>query len=261
MKFLQTYYSNLQVVETASSEAIKSAYKSLAQKWHPDKNPENRAEAERVSCMINEAYAVLSDPRRRKEHDEWIRAERARTNQYSAEVDEASGGFTPPRAAEALWGDRYQNHDDGTVTDVQTGLQWMRFCLGQTWQSGACVGSAKEFTWQAAQEAVHAFNRQGGYAGYCDWRIPTKKELQTLVYCSSGQPKIWNDTGKPCAGDCESPTIHPLVFPNTPSEWFWSSSTYAYDPNYAWYVYFSLGGVYAGNKNQDRHVRLVRGGK
>ncbi len=258
MKSLQTYYSNLQVVETASSEVIRSAYKSLAQKWHPDKNPDNRVEAERISCLINEAYAVLSDSKRRKEHDDWIRTERARTAYDSSVSDTPATPTSPFHAAGTLWAKRYRDNGDGTVTDTQTGLQWMRFCLGQRWQGGACIGSAGEYTWQAAQDAIQALNSQGGYAGYCDWRMPAKKELQTLVYCSSSQPSMWNDTGKPCEGDCESPTIHPLAFPDSPAEWFWSSSTYAYDLGYAWYVYFSLGGVYAGNKNGARYVRLMR---
>ncbi len=253
MKSLNTHYNSLQVVETASAEVIKSAYKSLAQKWHPDKNPENRAEAERISCMINEAYAVLSDPKRRREHDEWIKTARA-----ASRSGEPVPPAETPRPAETLWANRYRDRGDGTVIDVQTGLRWMRFCLGQTWRGGACVGNAQEYAWSEAQEAIQALNGRGGYADCCDWRMPTKKELQTLVYCSNGRPKMWNDTGKPCEGDCESPTIHPLAFPNAPTEWFWSSSTYAYDLNYAWYVYFSLGGTYAGHKGDKRYVRLVR---
>jgi hypothetical protein len=79
---IRTHYDNLQVAETASEEVIKGAYKYLSQKHHPDKNPQNRAEAERISQLINDAYAVLSDPQRRREHDEWIRQER--TAQKSA---------------------------------------------------------------------------------------------------------------------------------------------------------------------------------
>lgn len=78
MTALRTHYDNLQVAENASPEVIKGAYKFLFQKWHPDKNPDNRAEAERISCVINEAYAVLADPQTRKEHDLWIRTERER---------------------------------------------------------------------------------------------------------------------------------------------------------------------------------------
>ncbi len=62
MSNFQTHYQNLQVTENASPEVIKGAYRYLAQKWHPDKNPTERAKAERVTKLLNEAYAVLSDP-------------------------------------------------------------------------------------------------------------------------------------------------------------------------------------------------------
>lgn len=76
MPQFSTHYDNLQVKETASEEVIKGAYRYLSQKWHPDRNLDNREEAERIIKLINEAYAVLSDPIRRKEYDEWIKIER-----------------------------------------------------------------------------------------------------------------------------------------------------------------------------------------
>lgn len=76
MAEIRTHYDNLQVKETASEEVIKGAYRYLSQKWHPDRNAQNRDEAERVLKIINRAYSVLSDPLRRKEHDEWIRRQR-----------------------------------------------------------------------------------------------------------------------------------------------------------------------------------------
>jgi DnaJ-class molecular chaperone len=57
----KSHYQTLEVIETASIEAIKGAYKQLSQKWHPDKNLQNKEEAEHVIKKINEAYAVLSD--------------------------------------------------------------------------------------------------------------------------------------------------------------------------------------------------------
>jgi curved DNA-binding protein CbpA len=53
-------------------------YRYLAQKHHPDRNPTNRVEAERIMRLINDAYAVLSDPKRRRQHDIWIQTERAK---------------------------------------------------------------------------------------------------------------------------------------------------------------------------------------
>ena len=76
-----THYDNLQVKETASGEVIKGAYRYLSQKWHPDKNPDNRQEAENFIKIINEAYSVLSDPIRRKEYDLQINRERRKENE------------------------------------------------------------------------------------------------------------------------------------------------------------------------------------
>ncbi len=165
------------------------------------------------------------------------------------------------RPIQALLADRYRDNGDGTVTDVKTRLQWMRCSLGQTWRGGTCVGEAKKHAWQAALDAADTLNRQGGYAGRQDWRVPTKEELLTLVYCSSGQPKTWNDTGQLCRGDYERPTLYQSVFPNTPVELYWSSSSYAYYPDFAGVVNFSNGYVFAGNRSGGNHARLVRGGQ
>ncbi len=81
----RTHYDNLQVVENASIEVIKGAYKFLSQKYHPDKYPEDRAKAESIMKMINTAYTVLSDPEKRKEHDEWIAS---RAMEYEVIIDE-----------------------------------------------------------------------------------------------------------------------------------------------------------------------------
>ena len=156
---------------------------------------------------------------------------------------------------------RYRDNGDGTVTDVKTGLQWIRCSLGQTWRDGTCIGEAEKYDWQAALDAAKALNRQGGYAGYRDWRVPAIEGLRTLVYCSSGQPKTWNDTGKSCEGDYEHPTIDQSAFPNTQPTRYWSSSPYAPVAGLAWYVYFDDGYDYAGLKGNNDAVRLVRGGQ
>jgi len=62
------YYQTLGVNKNASDEEIKRAYRKLAMKYHPDKNP-NKKEAEERFKEINEAYAVLSDKEKRKQYD------------------------------------------------------------------------------------------------------------------------------------------------------------------------------------------------
>ena len=65
------YYTILQVERGASDADIKKAYRKLAMKWHPDKNPENVVEASRKFQEISEAYDVLSDAQKRAVFDQY----------------------------------------------------------------------------------------------------------------------------------------------------------------------------------------------
>src|SRR5260370_1717385 len=63
------YYEVLGVTKTASVEEIKSAYRKAALKWHPDRSPENKEEAEHRFRECTEAYSVLSDMQKRQIYD------------------------------------------------------------------------------------------------------------------------------------------------------------------------------------------------
>jgi len=65
------YYEVLGVARKASDDEIKKAYRKLALKYHPDKNPEGRAEAEERFKELVEAYQVLSEPERRSLYDRY----------------------------------------------------------------------------------------------------------------------------------------------------------------------------------------------
>ena len=64
------YYQLLGVAKGASEKEIKSAYRKLARKWHPDANPNDPKGAEEKFKEITEAYEVLGDPDKRKKYDE-----------------------------------------------------------------------------------------------------------------------------------------------------------------------------------------------
>ncbi len=68
------YYKILGVSKDATQEEIKKAYRRLALKYHPDRNQGNK-EAEERFKEINEAYAVLSDPEKRRQYDQFGSAE------------------------------------------------------------------------------------------------------------------------------------------------------------------------------------------
>jgi DnaJ-domain-containing protein 1 len=68
-----SFYDVLQVSSTATPEVIRAAYRALIEKYHPDKNPEHRRPmAEEVSRQLNQAYAVLSNPQKRREYNRTI---------------------------------------------------------------------------------------------------------------------------------------------------------------------------------------------
>jgi DnaJ-class molecular chaperone len=66
----KNFYEMLEVSCNASPEVIRAAYRALMEKHHPDKHSEHlRASAEEMARDLNHAYAVLSDPQKRREYD------------------------------------------------------------------------------------------------------------------------------------------------------------------------------------------------
>jgi hypothetical protein len=120
--------------------------------------------------------------------------------------------------------DRYTiNTSQGLVTDLRTGLIWQQ------------PANAMQYTWDAATTYCKGLS-VGGMTGF---RIPTLKELMTLVDPARVRP-----------------AIDPKAFPNTPLEWFWTSSN-RYSVGTA-SVSFETGGTgYFAGTNRLR-VRCVR---
>lgn len=129
---------------------------------------------------------------------------------------------------------RYVVHANGTVTDRETGLMWKRCGEGHSGQD--CEGSIVWFYWKDAMQAAASSN----FAGYSDWRLPNVKELQGLV-----------ETG------CHFPSINAVVFPNTESTVYWTSTPLAFGAE-VWRVGFNIGATTIGFRRDIGRVRLVR---
>jgi Zn-dependent metalloprotease len=128
-------------------------------------------------------------------------------------------------SVEAAWAalgvGRYRDNGDGTVTDTCSNLNWQQ------------SGDGKPRTWEEAK----------AYCAGIGWRLPRIDELETIVDYSR-----------------HSPTIDPVfesVYVDAP---FWSSSTSAYVPGYAWYLYFYDGKPNFFSKTSLGYARCVRGG-
>ncbi len=78
---MENYYQILQVAEDADKKQISSAFKRLALRYHPDRNPDDH-KAEEQFKLINQAYQVLSNPESRRRYDQQMR--------YGFDVDELS---------------------------------------------------------------------------------------------------------------------------------------------------------------------------
>ena len=64
------YYSTLGVKRNANKRELKKAYRKLALKYHPDKNPKNKAKATKKFEELSTAYEVLNDPEKRRIYDQ-----------------------------------------------------------------------------------------------------------------------------------------------------------------------------------------------
>lgn len=134
---------------------------------------------------------------------------------------------------------RYTILSDGAeVKDKSTGLIWQRCSIGQTWNGSNCTGDAQEYSWKDGLAA--AKNIGNGY------RMPNIKELVSLVNAQ-----------------CHEPAVNAKMFPNTPSDDFWSSSIHANSDGSVWGVNFKIGSIFSYSQKSEEgikthYVRAVR---
>jgi hypothetical protein len=134
------------------------------------------------------------------------------------------------------------DNGNGTVTHILTGLMWKR-CIQGASGANCATGAATAMPWRAALVAAVADTT----AGFSDWRLPNKKELESIVeFC--GYSPAFNQTQFPFTGAL-------------PPTYFWSASSYAREPSNAWFVNFDGGNSSNYFKTENFAVRLVRGGK
>jgi len=135
------------------------------------------------------------------------------------------------------------------VQDTATQLMWQGCAAGHGGSScdAGDAGLAATYIWKEAL----AYCEELSWAGFDDWRLPNRKELLSIVDERT-----------------TSPAIDTASFPNAPSDFFWSSTSYIFDGTTAWGVWFYSGEVYDRDKSApcDRdtsipcEVRCVRAG-
>jgi len=142
----------------------------------------------------------------------------------SGQDGEFSSGLTWPDP-------RFLCHDQ-IVEDRLTGLFWTR---------DANPGGYPA-TWNDAIAAIAAMNRNREL-GFVDWRLPNRRELRSLMSHQARQPAL--------------PSGHPFV--NVFLGWYWSSTSAAINPAYAWYVHLEGARMFYGRKDQYYLFWPVRG--
>ncbi len=138
---------------------------------------------------------------------------------------------------------RFADHGDGTVTDTQSGITWMRCAIGQSWTGKACDGQPTALSWQGAQDVAASLDQHNGYAGHTDWRMPRIPELAMIA-----------------ERQCADPRINLEIFPGTPADIFWTASQRrgAGNEGQAYYLSFGKEGTGGADKAALHFARLMR---
>jgi hypothetical protein len=125
------------------------------------------------------------------------------------------------------------------VFDRMTQLEWQACAAGLS-GTDCATGSASTIEWADAVAYCDGLT----WGGHSDWYLPDVMQLSGIID----------------AGRTASPTINPTAFPGTPSNYFWSSSSYSGSSSSAWRVDFGYGYVNGYDKTSSRHVRCIRRG-
>lgn len=157
--------------------------------------------------------------------------------QEAAEGEESEPAEVKPCEGKTLKS-KFTVNANGTVTDKKMKLMWMQCSIGQ---SGAdCSGAGETFTYEHSLQQAKNMN-ETGFADFKDWRVPTLKELTSMVDLTCGQP-----------------VLNKVAFPNVPKGWFWTSSPHNSNVYYAWMVYYEHAKHHTDVKYGTNYVRLVR---
>ncbi len=124
------------------------------------------------------------------------------------------------------------------ILDVKNNIYWLRCSIGQIWDNGECKGEALKLTISEVKKVrIKTREVHGG-----NWRLPTRKELESIV-CK----------------ECEFPKIDKKFFPSTPYEPFWTGEKNRWSKNFYWSVNFFTGHSFGRFPGRiPNFVRLVR---
>jgi Protein of unknown function (DUF1566) len=152
-------------------------------------------------------------------------------------VASALVGFASLVALQTATAELIVSTDETEVTDNATQLIWQRCAEGLVMSNGRCRGTASTFRHKEALACVATKAAATGVA----WRLPSVKELESLVDIRRSNP-----------------AIDPTAFPATPADYFWSSAPDIGQTSYEWGVNFGYKVVSYGYRDIPLYVRLVR---
>ena len=158
-------------------------------------------------------------------------------------IDHTGTGQDGDYQAGRVWPEpRFNDNGDGTISDLSTGLMWLK--------NGSCMGW---LSWQAAMDAAQELNSMDRNEEHCsklaasynDWYLPTIQELETLLNAEAAEPYRY---------------LNFYGFRGIQADSYWSS-TAGPNPYSAWLLHLDTGEIMSSGKVETHHVLFVRNEK